>query len=214
MTEVVQAVIKPLKMASTIAKLTKKISESTATVSSMNIGPAETDAGWSKMKANVKDIRLTEIRNQESLDRILDLFDRQISRWMGGVDLSDMRELLSIIRLNAMSLVANNMEHVWMFNLHTEQSQANVALVALAVSTTLDPETGTSSANVQWQTIDSSFATAPTVRIIQHSKSNIWRSKSWSEMLVIPRAANNRDVLGLLEIISAAAHIAGGVCAS
>ena len=180
--------------------------KSTASVSAMNLGPAEVDPGWSKMNMHVKNIQLAGIRTQEGLDRVLGIFSRQIARWVGvsnAAELTDMNELLDIIRLNAFSMGRDDKEHVWVFDIKSKGSTADLALVTLMVSTS-----GRSGVCVKWMTLDGSVTVAPTTRIMQCHKSNIFKSKSWSEVITIPRNTAQEDVMGLLDIACEIAKIA------
>ena len=206
-TTILPAVLKNVaasaKMADSIAKTIK----STASLSSMTIGAPETDSGWSSLKAHVKDVYLSGLRTQESVNRVLDIFVRQISRWAGldrrPHDRQDMVELIDVIRLGAMSLGVDGKAHVWVFDIKADRSDMDLDLVTLMVST--NEANGVS---VHWKTLDGSMSVAPTTRIVQHCKSNMFRSKQWSEMITIPRNCSQEDVMGLLEIVCAAQHLA------
>lgn len=193
---------KSLKVANSIAKTI----QSTASLSSMSIGPAEIDSGWSSLTAHVKDVCLSGIRTQQVVDRVLDIFVRQISRWAGldrrPHDRQEMNELLDVIRMTALTLGANGHEHVWVFDVKSKRSDMDLAFVTLIVNT--NEANGVS---IQWKTVDGSMSVAPTTRIIQHSKSNMFRSKQWSEMIIIPRNCSKDDVLGFLEIVGTADNL-------
>jgi hypothetical protein len=191
------------KVANSIAKTIK----STASLSSMSIGAPEMDAGWTSLRAHVKDVQLSGLRNQESVNRVLDIFVNQISRWAGldrrPHDRQDMVELIDVIRLGALSLGVNGHEHVWVFDIKANRSDMDLALVTLMVST--NEENGVS---VHWKTLDGSMTVAPTTRIVQHCKSNMWRTKQWSEMITIPRNCSQDDVIGFLGVVCAAQDLA------
>ena len=177
--------------------------KSTANASSMSIGPAEVDPGWQSMKTHVKDIRVSGLRNPEAVDRVLSIFERQIARWVGNArELADLHELLAVIRLNAFSITQDN-QHLWVFDLTSNGSSANMALVTLVVESS-----GQNGVSVQWKTIDSNMVVAPTTRLVQHCKSSMLRSKSWSELMIIPRNTSQNDIMALLGIVGAVSEVA------